>query len=158
MTTTPRPTGSTQTKSATQYLTIRLADEEYAIPILRVQEIRGVAGVTRIANAPSHVRGVMNLRGSVTPIVDLRVRLGMPAKEATPMAATVVVNVGDKFIGLVVDSVSDVQNFESDSIEPPPQLGASVDTAFLNGMAKQDDRLIALLDLDRVFGIESHAA
>ena len=137
-----------------QYLTFRLAQEEYGVSILRVQEIKGYSAVTPIPNTPPHVRGVMNLRGAVMPVLDLRLRFGLPQAETTKFTVIVVVNVANKIVGLVVDAVNDVLDCEAQSIEPCPSLGAGVDTSFLTGMAKQGERLVALLDLERVFGVE----
>jgi len=139
---------------ARQFLTFRLADEEYGVPILRVQEIRGYSAVTFIPNAPAHVRGVMNLRGAVMPVIDLRTRLGLPPADTTKFTVIVVVNVASKVVGLVVDAVNDVLDFDERSLESTPALGAGVDTGYLTGMAKNGERLIALLDLERVFGLE----
>lgn len=140
---------------AQQFLTFRLAQEEYGVPILRVQEIKGYSAVTPIPNAPAHIRGVMNLRGAVMPVLDLRSRFGMAQAETTKFTVIVVVNVANKIVGLVVDAVNDVLDCNPKSIEPCPSLGADVDTSFLTGMAKHGDRLVALLDLERVFGIEA---
>jgi len=141
-----------------QFLTFRLAQEEYGVPILRVQEIKGYSAVTPIPNSPSHVRGVMNLRGAVMPVLDLRSRFGMEQADTTKFTVIVVVNVAKKIVGLVVDAVNDVLDCDSKSIEPCPSLGSDVDTSFLTGMAKQGDRLVALLDLERVFGVEATLA
>ncbi len=139
---------------ARQFLTFRLAEQEYGVPILRVQELRGYSAVTPIPNAPAHVRGVMNLRGAVMPVIDLRTRLGLESAPPTKFTVIVVVNVASKVVGLIVDAVNDVLDFDERSLEPTPSLGAGVNTGFLTGMAKQGERLIALLDIERVFGIE----
>jgi purine-binding chemotaxis protein CheW len=135
-----------------QYLTFALDREEYGLDILRVQEIKGYPAVTPIPNAPRHVRGVMNLRGTVIPVVDLRARFGMPVVVSTQLTVIIIVVVADKIIGLVVDAVSDVVDIASDDIEPPPDMGSSVDTTFVAGLAKTGDRLTLLLDLDRLIG------
>ncbi|MCC7012245.1 MAG: chemotaxis protein CheW [Planctomycetes bacterium] len=156
MSTTLRETGGASAAlDNDQFLTFRLASEEYAVPILRVQEIKGYSAVTPIPNAPSYIKGVMNLRGTVMPVLDLRAKFGFEATEFTKFTVIIVVNVGAKVVGLVVDGVSDVLKFDHDAIEPPPTLGGDLDTSHLTGMAKQGERLVALLDLERIVGLES---
>lgn len=138
-----------------QYLTFLLNGEEYAIDILRVQEIKGYSAITPIPNTPPHLRGVMNLRGNVVPVIDLRLRLGMEPAPYGQFTVIVLVMIGTRVHGMIVDAVSDVLHLAPAAIEPPPDLGASVDTSFINGMAKPAGRLIILLNVDRVVGIES---
>jgi purine-binding chemotaxis protein CheW len=133
-----------------QYLTFSLGQEEYGVEILKVQEIKGYSTITPIPNAPSHVKGVMNLRGTIIPVVDLRSKLGMPTAECSPFTVIVVVKVGSKTMGLVVDAVSDVLNIPPRDLQPTPDFGAQVDAAFISGMAKTGEKLVVLLDLDRV--------
>jgi purine-binding chemotaxis protein CheW len=133
-----------------QYLTFSLGHEEYGVEILKVQEIKGYSTITPIPNTPPHVRGVMNLRGTIIPVVDLRSKLGMPTAECSPFTVIVVVKVGSKTMGLVVDAVSDVLNIPSRDLQPTPDFGAQVDAAFISGMAKAGEKLVVLLDLDRV--------
>ena len=135
-----------------QYLTFRLQEEEYGIEILRVQEIKGFSRVTPIPNTPCYVKGAMNLRGTVVPIVDLRVKFGLPEAEYNQFTVIIVVTVGRKIVGLVVDAVSDVLNILDNEIEPTPDLGGSVETSIMTGMAKASDKLIMLLDVDRLLG------
>ncbi|MBN9517579.1 purine-binding chemotaxis protein CheW [bacterium] len=135
-----------------QFLTFRLADEDYGVEILRVQEIKGYTRVTPLPNTPPEVRGVMNLRGTVVPILDLRTRFGMPGVEPDRFTVVVVVTVGPKVVGLVVDAVSDVLNVSPAELVPPPDLGAGVDTSLLTGMARAGDRLVTLLNIDRLIG------
>lgn len=141
---------SRENESRAQYLTFHLGEEEYGIEILRVQEIKRYPAVTPIPNSPPHIKGVMNLRGSVVPILDLRTRFGLPAVEHTRFTVIIVVTVGTKVVGLVVDSVSDVLAFTPSQIEPPPQLAMGAKSSFLTGMAKHDERLISLLEIDAV--------
>ena len=138
-----------------QYLTFLLHGEEYAVDILRVQEIKGYSAITPIPNTPPHLRGVMNLRGNVVPVIDLRLRLGMVPAEYGKFTVIVLVTVGTRVHGMIVDAVSDVLHLAPSAIEPPPELGAAVDISFINGMAKPQGRLIILLNVDRVVGIES---
>lgn len=133
-----------------EVLTSRLGGEEYGIDILAVQEIRSYATPTRIANAPGHVLGVMNLRGVIVPIMDLRRLLGLPAENGMN-TVTVIVIVAGRTVGLVVDSVSDVVALGPEQIQPRPALGAQVDTDFIVGLAQLSDadgqRLLQLMDL-----------
>jgi purine-binding chemotaxis protein CheW len=133
-----------------EVLTSRLGAEEYGIDILAVQEIRRYEVATRIANAPAHVLGVMNLRGVIVPIVDLRHLLGLPAENGTN-TVTVVVNLGSRTIGLVVDAVSDVVALAPEQIQPRPALGPRVDADFIVGLAQlgsgDSQRLLQLVDL-----------
>jgi len=136
-----------------QFLTFRLNTEQFGLEILRVQEIKGYSAITPIPNAPPHVKGVMNLRGAVVPVVDLRLKFGMPAIEYTKFTVIILVTVHEKVVGLVVDAVSDVLTLGGSDIVPPPEFDESVDTTFLRGLAKSTDLLISLLDIDRVIGL-----
>lgn len=133
-----------------QFLTFGLGDELYGVDILRVQEIKGYTAVTRIPNTPAHIKGVLNLRGTIVPIVELRTKFGMPTIEYTMFTVIVVVVVQDKVMGLVVDAVSDVLNIEKKDIQPPPEFGNKVDVSFISGIGKSGDRLVSLLDIDRL--------
>lgn len=133
-----------------QFLTFNLGEELYGVDILRVQEIKGYTAVTKIPNTPSHIKGVLNLRGTIVPIVELRTKFDMPTIDYTAFTVIIVVVVRDKVMGLVVDSVSDVLTIDKKDIQPPPQFGAMVDVSFLNGVGKSGDKLVALLDLDRL--------
>lgn len=139
-----------ETAMPREVLTSRLGAEEYGIDILAVQEIRRYEPSTRIANAPAHVLGVMNLRGVIVPIVDLRHLLGLPAENGVN-TVTVVVNVGSRTVGLVVDAVSDVVALPAERIQPRPALGPQVEADFIVGLAQLDTadarRLLLLVDL-----------
>lgn len=141
------------TRDASQYLTFVLGKEEYAVEILKVQEIKGFSAVTPIPNTPPHIKGVMNLRGTVVPVVSLRNRFGMPESEYNKFSVIIVAMLGRRPIGLVVDAVSDVLDLRADQIEPPPEMGQGVDMTFLRGLAKSGERLLAMLDLEKVVGI-----
>lgn len=106
--------------------------------------------MTKIPNTPPHIKGVLNLRGTIVPIVELRTKFGMPTIEYTAFTVIVVVVVRDKVMGLVVDSVSDVLNIDKKDIQPPPQFGAKVDVSFVNGIGKSGDKLVTLLEMDRL--------
>lgn len=147
--------GATVAGASRQYLTFTLGGEEYAVEILRVQEIRGFTAVTPIPNAPAWVKGVMNLRGTVVPVFDLRLKFGMPPKDYDRFTVIVVVNVGARVVGMVVDGVSDVLDIDEASVDTTPDLGADVDTSLLQGIARNQDRLITLLDIDRAVGVDA---
>jgi purine-binding chemotaxis protein CheW len=133
-----------------QFLTFRLGDELYGVDVLQVQEIKGYTAVTKIPNTPSHIKGVMNLRGAIVPIVELRATFGMETIENTMLTVIVVVVVRDRAIGLVVDSVSDVLNIDHKDIQPPPEFGTKVDVSVLNGIAKSGDKLVVILNIERL--------
>ena len=133
-----------------QFLTFQLGEELYGVDILRVQEIKGYTTVTKIPNTPSYIKGVLNLRGTIVPIVELRTTFGMPPIDYTMLTVIIVVVVRDRIMGLVVDSVSDVLNISTKDIQAPPELGAKVDVSFLDGIAKCGDKLVALLNIDRL--------
>jgi purine-binding chemotaxis protein CheW len=139
-----------------KYLTFTLAGEEYGIGILKVKEIIGMMGITRVPQTPGYVKGVINLRGKVIPVVDLRLKFGMETGEYTERTCIVVVEVsrdgGYVFIGIVVDSVSEVLNIRGGDIEETPDFGASLDTGYILGMAKTGAGVKILLDIDRVLG------
>ena len=133
-----------------QFLTFNLGEELYGVDILRVQEIKGYTSVTKIPNTPPHIKGVLNLRGTIVPIVELRTKFGMPTIDYTAFTVIIVVVVRDKVMGLVVDAVSDVLNIDKKDIQSPPQFGVKVDVSFLNGIGKSGDKLVARLDIDRM--------
>lgn len=147
-----------QDRLAGKYLTFVSGDEEYGIGILKVQEIIGIMKVTRIPRVSQHIRGVINLRGKVIPIIDLRLRFGLSEQADSERTCIVVVQVSrddDKVImGIVVDEVREVIDIAEDAIEPPPRFGAGVDTSFLFGMAKINDKVVELLDIDRVLSLD----
>ena len=132
-----------------EYLTFRLGAEEYGIDILKVQEIRSYEQPTRIANAPDFIKGVVNLRGVIVPIVDLRVKLGCPTVEYNAFTVVIVLNVKNRVVGAVVDSVSDVLELSRDVIRPAPELNAStVDTSFITGIGSVGERMLILMDIE----------
>jgi purine-binding chemotaxis protein CheW len=134
--------------NASQFLTFSLGEEEYGIELLKVQEIKGYSAITPIPNSPAHIKGVMNLRGAVIPIVDLRIRFGMEAVNYTKFHVIIVINVGTKVMGLLVDAVSDVLTVAPDDIRPAPDFGTHADTRFISGMASAGDKVAVLLELE----------
>ncbi len=138
------------TAEAHQFLTFRVGGEEYGIEILKVQEIKGLTTITPIPNAPPYVSGVMNLRGSVVPVMELRSCFGLPAREDATFAVIVVVKVGPKVVGLVADAVSEVLDTTADQIEPAPEIGIAPAQQFVTAVTRAGDRLVGLLAVERV--------
>ncbi|MEI7035972.1 chemotaxis protein CheW [Fulvimonas yonginensis] len=136
--------------AAAQYLTVNLAHEEYAIDILAVREIRGWTPVTRIPQAPPYVLGVLNLRGAIVPVLDLRLRFGLTREAYTATTVTVVVTVAGRLFGVVVDAVSDVLDVQPDQVRPVPDMGTAVDTEYLKGLTAVEERMVLLLDVDKL--------
>ncbi len=149
---------ASHTGEVNQFLTFTLGAEEYGIEILKVQEIKGYSAITHIPNAPAHVKGVMNLRGTVVPVVDLRAKFGMEAVEYSKFTVIIVVMVGQKIAGLVVDAVSDVLNIQQSEVRPAPDFGARADTRFISGVASIGDKLAVLVDIDKLLTEEEVAA
>lgn len=149
------PTGSDVTDSyleeVSQVVSFEIGAEEYAVDILEVQEINRMVEITRVPTAPSYVEGVINLRGKVIPIIDLRLRFGLPATDRTTESRIVVVDVNRNVIGLIVDSVSEVLRIPNSLIEPPPN-GKGGGAEFHKGVGRMDNRLLILLDLKRLLG------
>ena len=131
-----------------EYLTFRLGAEEYGIDILRVQEIRSYEQPTRIANAPAFLKGVVNLRGVIVPIVDLRVKFGCESVEFNSFTVVIVLNVKGRVLGAVVDSVSDVMELSGDLVKPAPDISAAVDTSYITGIANVGERMLILTDIE----------
>ena len=149
------------TDTTQQFLTFALGQEEYGVEILKIQEIKGFSAVTPLPNAPAYVKGVLNLRGTIVPIVDLRQKFGMPEEAYTKFTVIVVVQVQEKTLGFVVDAVSDVLTVRGDAIQPTPDLHGQLDTTFLTGLAptgEQGEKLVILLDIDKIFGEEEMMA
>jgi len=141
--------GAPATSGGGEYLTFRLGAEEYGIDILKVQEIRSYEAPTRIANSPDFIKGVVNLRGVIVPIVDLRLKLGCPSAEYNSFTVVIVLNVKNRVVGAVVDSVSDVLQLAPGTIRPAPELAAStVDTSFITGIGSVADRMLILMDIE----------
>lgn len=141
-----------------QYLTFQLNDETFAIDVVQVREILEFSTVTKVPQTPDYMRGVINLRGSVVPVLDMRLKFGMSLTEKTINTCIVVVEVSfdneDVIIGALVDSVQEVFELESEYIEPAPRIGTHLRTEFIKGMGKKDDRFIIILDIDKVFSSE----
>ena len=156
MTTTAKP--DTAASESRQVLTFVLGNETYGVDILRVQEIRGWSAVTKIPQAPPHVLGVLNLRGSIVPIVDLRMRLSLERAEYTAITVIIVLSVvaagGRRDFGVVVDGVSDVVDVKESEVRPAPDLGSRNATDYIRGLVPVSERMVVLLDIDRLIGSE----
>ena len=139
-----------QTEKAGKYLTFVLAQEEYGLEILKVREIIGMMDITAVPRTPQCVKGVINLRGKVIPVVDLRLKFGMPVAEQTAETCIIVVYVGDVEMGILVDKVSEVLDIPGEEIEEAPSFGVNVDTAFILGIGKAGGRVTILLDIGLV--------
>lgn len=141
-----------------QFLTFIMANEEYGVDILSVQEIRGWEAATTIPNSPDFVKGVMNLRGTIVPIIDLRLRFGLEQVEYGPMTVVIVLKVntptGDKIIGIVVDAVSDVYSLTNEEMRLPPDMGDQVNTAFIKGLADVQGKMVILLNIDELLDLQ----
>ena len=135
---------------ASEYLTFTLGSEEYAIDILKVQEIRGYEAPTLIANAPAFIKGVINLRGIIVPIVDLRVKFNLGNIEYTPFTVVIILNVAGRVIGVVVDSVSDVISLNRSQIRQAPDFSGSFDTKYILGLATVEKRMLIVTDIERL--------
>ncbi|WP_346797078.1 chemotaxis protein CheW [Halomonas sp. Bachu 37] len=140
-----------------EFLVFSLGEEEYAIDILKVQEIRGYENVTRIANAPDFIKGVTNLRGVIVPIVDLRIKFHLDSVEYGGQTVVIVVNVADRIVGIVVDGVSDVMMLTPEQIKPAPEFGVTLSSDFLSGLGSLDDRMLVLVDIDKLLTSEEMA-
>lgn len=135
---------------AGKYLTFKLGEENYGLEILSVREIMGMLGITTVPNTPHHIKGVVNIRGKIIPIVDLRLKFDMPEVKQTEQTCIIVVCIGHREIGIVVDRVSEVMDIAEDDIEDTPEFGTEVDTHMILGMSKADGKVTILLDIDRV--------
>lgn len=144
-----QPRKTSQAAQGGKYLTFCLAGEEYGVEILKVREIIGLMDITAVPQMPHYMKGVINLRGKVIPVVDLRLKFEMPPAEYTEQTCTIVVDVGN-LMGIIVDTVQEVLDIETSQIDPPPPLGISVDTSFILGMGKVKDQVKILLDIDHV--------
>lgn len=145
-----------------QYLTFKLGEEIFALDVDKVREVLDYTAITRIPRTPPFMRGVINLRGSVVPVVDLRLAFGMTATAKTVSTCIVVVEVSmdgeNVVLGALADSVEEVIDLEPEQIQPGPRLGASIDTNFIRGMGKRDSQFLMILDIDRVFSNEQMMA
>lgn len=149
---------ATNTEAAAQYLTFTLDEELFALDIAKVREVLEFVGVTKVPRTPEFMRGVINLRGNVVPVVDLRLKFGMSRTEKSVSTCVIITDVevdGETTVlGALADSVQEVLDLEPSQIDPPPRIGTRLDTGFIRGMGKRDDQFLILLDIDRVFSAQ----
>lgn len=147
--------------SREQYLTFMLAGEEYGLDILRVQEIKGWDAATKIPNTPAYIKGVINIRGTIVPIVDLRKRFGLDNLDYGVTTVVIVLKVlaadRQRIMGIVVDAVSDVYNLEKTEMKPPPDFGTAISIEFVQGLATVDEQMVIMLDVDKLLNSEGLA-
>ena len=141
-----------------QLVTFRIGEEEFGVDILRVQEIIRIMEITRVPKSPDFVEGVINLRGKVIPIIDLRKRFGLEVKEHDKHTRIIVIEMNNMIVGFVVDAVSEVLRVPADTVEPPPPaVMGGIDSEYISGVGKLEDRLLILLDLDKLLSQEEQA-
>jgi len=138
------------TGASRELLTFTLGKEEYGIDILKVQEIRGYDAVTSIANAPEFIKGVINLRGIIVPIMDMRIKFKLGKVDYNETTVVIILNVANRVVGMVVDGVSDVITLKAEQIKPAPEFGASLDTKYLQGLGTVDERMLILVDIEKL--------
>ncbi len=144
------PSGTVISSITNEFLTFRLGEEEYGIEILKVQEIRGYDAITQIANAPDFIKGVVNLRGIIVPILDMRIRFRLGNANYDQFTVVIILNVTGRVMGIVVDGVSDVINLGSEHVKPAPGLGAVIDTEYIMGLGTVDERMLILIDIEKM--------
>jgi purine-binding chemotaxis protein CheW len=142
---------STQSGVIEQYITFTIGDEEYGVDIMSVREIKGWSDTTMLPNTPDHMRGVLNLRGIIVPIFDLRCRFSLGLTETTPLHVIVIIDIGDRLIGILVDTVSDILSIDSSEIRAVPKMGSQIDEEYLTGLVTVNERMVALLDSEKLF-------
>lgn len=133
-----------------EFLTFTLGAEEYGIDILKVQEIRGYDAVTKIANSPASIKGVINLRGVIVPIVDLRIKFNLGEPTYDQFTVVIILNIGKRVMGIVVDGVSDVIQLSSDNLRPAPEFGSILDTRYILGLGTVEQRMIIVVDIEKL--------
>jgi purine-binding chemotaxis protein CheW len=143
-------TNEEKTLNNRELLTFTLGREEYGMDILKVQEIRGYDAVTTIANAPEFIKGVINLRGIIVPIVDMRIKFRLGNVTYNELTVVIILNVASRVVGIVVDGVSDVIALTADQIKPAPEFSSSMDTQYITGLGTVDDRMIIVVDIEKL--------
>ncbi len=154
LSTTAAATESGTPAAVHEFLAFTLGQEEYGIDIQKVQELRGYDAVTRIANAPDYLKGVVNLRGIIVPIVDMRIKFNLGTPSYDQFTVVIILNVADRVMGIVVDSVSDVITLTPDQLKPAPEMGSVLDTDYLIGLGTLDQRMLILVDIDKLMSSE----
>lgn len=133
-----------------EFLTFTLGDEHYGLDIMQVREIRGYEPVTKIANAPPFIKGVLNLRGDIVPIVDLRIKFAVGEATYDQFTIVIMLHISERIVGIVVDAVSDVINIKADEMKPPPEFGVAFDSQYLHGLAPINEQMIILLNIEKL--------
>lgn len=147
---TAEQTGQAVKHLTNEFLTFRLGNEEYGIEILKVQEIRGYDAITQIANAPDFIKGVVNLRGIIVPIIDMRIKFKLSDVTYDQFTVVIILNVAGRVIGVVVDGVSDVITLEAGQMRATPELGSVIDTEYIMGLGAVDERMLILIDIEKL--------
>ncbi|MEC8080255.1 MAG: chemotaxis protein CheW [Pseudomonadota bacterium] len=140
--------GSASTMPTREFLTFVLGDETYALDIMTVKEIRGYEATTKIANAPDFIKGVINLRGDIVPIIDLRIKFGIGEPTYNEWTIVIMLNIHERIVGIVVDGVSDVMNLEDEEVKPAPEFGVAFDSKYLHGLATLEDHMVIIVDIE----------
>jgi purine-binding chemotaxis protein CheW len=153
-TTTPAGSNATADAASRECLAFKLGKEEYGVDILKVQELRGYEEPTRIANAPDFIKGVVNLRGIIVPIVDMRIKFNLGTPTYDQFTVVIILNILGRVVGMVVDSVSDVTALSSSQIKAPPEMGTALNTDYLVGLGTVDERMLILVDIDKLMSSE----
>lgn len=141
---------SSEEGAGNEFLAFTLGQEEYGLDILRVQEIRGYEPVTRIANAPAFIKGVVNLRGTIIPVVDMRIKFSLGEPTYDQFTVVIILNIAGRIVGMVVDSVSDVTTLSPEQVKPAPEIGTVFDTEYLIGLGTIGERMLILVDIDKL--------
>ena len=144
------PPPSSTAAQALEFLAFTLGQEEYGIDIQKVQELRGYDTVTRIANAPEHIKGVVNLRGIIVPIIDMRIKFNLGTPSYDQFTVVIILNMANRVMGMVVDSVSDVITLSPEQVKPAPEMASVLDTDYLIGLGTLDERMLILVDIDKL--------
>ena len=151
--TSDRPAGlgaDTVSPGGSEYLTLTLGDEEYAIDILKVQEIREYEAATRLAHAPEFLKGVINLRGTIVPLVDMRIKFNLGRADYTDSTVVIILTIADRVVGIVVDGVSDVVTLSGEQVRPPPEFAGPFETRYIKGIGMVDARMLILVDIEQL--------
>ena len=146
--------GNLPNVSANEFLTFRLGKEEYGIDILKVQEIRGYDAITQIANSPEFIKGVVNLRGIIVPIIDMRIKFKLGNADYDQFTVVIILNVSGRVMGIVVDGVSDVISLDMDQVRATPEFGSVIDTKYIMGLGTVDERMLILVDIEKLMASE----
>ncbi|WP_029921476.1 chemotaxis protein CheW [Nevskia soli] len=152
-----KPTEAAAPAAPDEFLTFTLGQEEYGVDILKVQEIRGYDTVTRIPEAPDFIKGVINLRGTIVPVVDMRLKFHLASAEYNEFTVMIILNVARRVVGMVVDGVSDVMQLSAEQIRPAPEFGSSVNTRFITGIGTLEQRMLILIDIEKLMSSQDMA-